>query len=127
MKFHSTNMSKTTVTAIKTGRRFLLNEVSFNQYVEKDRDCDKDRLDEAVNLGLRKAKGERFDTKKLLMLAAASVFTVIMCITVNLRPFRMAVEDYYRGWDKIPPGSVEILEGYIKELADNVIRYSGGE
>ena len=104
-----------------------MNEKSFNQYVEKDRDCDNDRLDGAVKLGLARAKSERLDSRKLLMLAAASVFTVIMCFTVNLRPFRMAVEDYYRSWDKIPPGSVEVLDGYIKELAVNVRRYLGGE
>ena len=104
-----------------------MNEVSFNKYVEKDRDCDKDRLDRAVKKGLARAKSERFDTKKLIMLAAAGVFTVIMCFTVNLRPVKMAVEDYYRSWDKIPPGNVEVLDGYIKELAINVKRYFGGE
>ena len=104
-----------------------MNKDSFIQYVKKDRDCDKDRLDGAVNKGLVRAKSERFDTKKLLMLAAASVFTLVMCFTINLRPVKMAVDDYYRSWDKIPPGNIEMLDGYLKELAVNVKRYLGGE
>ena len=104
-----------------------MNEDSFNQYVENDRDCEQDRLDEAVNKGLARAKGERLDSRKLLMLAAAGVFTVIMCFTVNLRPVKMAVDEYYRGEGKIPSGNVEVFNGYIKELADNVMRILGGE
>ena len=104
-----------------------MNEVSFNKHIEKDRDCNQDRLDEAVNKGLTRAKSERLDSRKLLRLAAASVFTLIMCFTVNLRPVKMAVDEYYRGWDKIPPGSVEVLDGYLNELAVNVRRYLGGE
>jgi hypothetical protein len=46
---------------------------------------------------------------------------------VNLQPLKTAVDEYYRGLDKIPPGSVEALDGYIKELAVNVKRYLGGE
>ena len=104
-----------------------MNERSFNQYIEDNRDCDKDRLDGAVNKGLARAKSERFDTKKIMMLTAAGVFTIIMCFSVNLRPVKMAVDEYYRNWDKIPPGSVEVLDGYIKELAVTVKRYLGGE
>jgi hypothetical protein len=104
-----------------------MNRDSFLRYVENNRDCEQDRLDEAVKKGLTRAKSDRLDTRKLLMLAAASVFTLVMCFTVNLRPIKMAVDEYYRGWDTIPPGSVEVLEGYIKELADNVKQYLGGE
>jgi len=104
-----------------------MNKDSFIQYIENDRDCEQGRLDEAVNKGLVRAKSERLDSKKLLMLAAASVFTLVLCFTVNLRPVKMAVNEYYRGWDKIPPGSVEVFDGYIKELAINIKRYFGGE
>jgi hypothetical protein len=104
-----------------------MNERSFNQYIKNNRDCDKDRLEGAVNLGLDRAKGERLDPGKLLMLAAACVFTVIMCFTVNLRPIKTAVDEYYRNWDKIPPGSVEVLDGYLKDIANNIKRYLGGE
>jgi len=104
-----------------------MNKDSFIQYVENDRDCDIDRLNEAVNKGLARAKSEKLDSRKLLMLAAASVLTLVMCFTVNLRPLKMAVDEYYRNWDKIPPGNVEILNGYINELVVNVKRYLGGE
>ncbi|MDR1802297.1 MAG: hypothetical protein LBQ94_01705 [Treponema sp.] len=104
-----------------------MNKDSFIQYIENDRDCDKDLLEEEKKKGLARAKSERFDTRKLLMLAAASVFTLVMCFTVNLRPLKTAVDEYYRNGDTISPGSVEIVEGYIKELADNVKRYLGGE
>ena len=104
-----------------------MNKDSFIQYVENDRDCEQNRMDGAVNKGLARAKSDKLDSKKLLMLAAAGVLTVILCFTVNLRPVKMAVQDYYRNWDKMPPGSVEVLDGYIKELAINVKRYLGGE
>ena len=104
-----------------------MNKDAFLRHIENSRDCGKERLDAAVSKGLARAKNERLDTRKLLMLAAASVFTLVMCVTVNLRPVKMAVEDYYRNWDKIPPGSVEVLDGYIKELAINVRRHFGGE
>ena len=45
-----------------------MNKVSFNQYVENNRDCDRDRLERAVNLGLARAKSDRLDTRKLLCL-----------------------------------------------------------
>jgi len=99
----------------------------FLRFVESDRDCEQARLDGAVNKGLARAKGERLDSRKLLMLAAAGVFTLAMCFTVNLRPVKTAVDEYYRSWDKIPSGSVEALDGYIKEFAVNVRRYLGGE
>ena len=104
-----------------------MNKDSFLRHIESDRDCEKDRLDEAVKKGLSRAKGERFDSRKFLALAAACVFTLVMCFTVNLRPFRTAVDEYYRNWDKIPPGSVEALDGYITEISANVRRYLGGE
>ena len=104
-----------------------MNRDSFLRHIENSRDCEQDRLDMAVNRGLRRAKSDRFDTKKLLMLAAASVFTFAMCFTVNLPPFKMAVDEYYRNWNKIPPGSAEVLDGYIKDIADNVMKYLGGE
>ena len=104
-----------------------MNKDSFLRYIENDRDCEQNRLNGAVNKGLARAKGERLDSRKLLTLAAASVFTLVMCFTVNLRPVKMAVDEYHRNWDKIPPGSVEVFNGYIKELAINVKQYFGGE
>jgi hypothetical protein len=104
-----------------------MNKNEFLRRIESSRDCEQGRLDEAVKKGLARAKSERFDSRKLLMLAAASVFTLIMCFTVNLRPVKAAADEYYRNWNTIPPGSVEVLDGYLRELAVDVKRYLGGE
>jgi len=104
-----------------------MNKDLFLRYVENDRDCEQDRLDIAVNKGLQKTKNDRFDTKKLFMLAAASVFTFAMCININLMPISTVVERYYESRQKIMPGSSEILDGYIKDIVSNLEKYLGGE
>jgi len=63
-----------------------MNNDSFLSYVEKNRDCEQDSLDLAVNEGLQRAKNTRFTYKKRLLLAAASVFTIAICIIVFLKP-----------------------------------------
>jgi len=104
-----------------------MNRDSFLRHIENSRDCEPARLDIAVNSGLRRAKNDRFDSKKLLMLAAASVFTFVMCITLNASPYEAAVEGYYQNRQKIMPGSAEALDGYIKDIASNFQKYLGGE
>ena len=103
-----------------------MNKESFLSYVENTRDCEESRLDAAVNKGLRKAKNERTDFRKVLMLAAASVFTVVMCFSVNLRPIRSAVEGYYQGRSAMMSDSSEMLDGYIKNITDTIVLYFGG-
>jgi len=104
-----------------------MNKDSFLRYIENDRDCEQDRLDTAVNRGLHRAKNDRLDSKKMFMLAAACVFTFAMCITVNLKPLKMAVEGYYLNWNKTMSGSMEILDGYINDIAGNLKKNLGGE
>jgi len=104
-----------------------MNKDSFLRYIENDRDCEQDRLDIAVNKGLNKAKNDKFDTKKLIMLAAASVFTFAICININLMPLSTVVERYYESRQKIMPGSSEILNDYIKDIVSNLEKYLGGE
>jgi len=104
-----------------------MNKDSFFQHIEEARDCEQNRLDMAVNKGLLRAKNDRVDPKKLFILAAASVFTFAMCFIVNMEPFRMAVEEYYRNWNETFPGSSQALAGYMNDIADNVIKHLGGE
>jgi len=104
-----------------------MNKDSFLRYIENDRDCEQDRLDIAVYKGLNRAKNDRFDAKKLFMLAAASVFTFAMCININLLPLSTVVERYYESRQKIMPGSSEMLNGYIKDIVSNLEKYLGGE
>jgi len=104
-----------------------MNRDSFMRYIESSRDCDQNRLDAAVDRGIRRAKNIRFDRGKIFMLAAACVFTLVMCFTVNLPPLKTAVDGYYRNWNKLPQSSTEALDGYIKDIAGNVMRYLGGE
>jgi hypothetical protein len=109
-----------------------MNKDAFLRYVENDRDCDQDRLDIAVHRGLRRAKNDRLDSKKLFMLAAAGVFTFALCIIVNViplsaAPFSTVVERYYENRQKAMPGSSEMLDGYIKDIAGNLEKYLGGK
>jgi len=103
-----------------------MNKESFLSYVENTRDCEESRLDAAVNTGLRKAKNERTDFRKVLMLAAACVFTIVMCFSVNLRPIRSSAEGYYRSRSAMMSDSSEMLDGYIKNIADTILFYLGG-
>ncbi|MDR0497907.1 MAG: hypothetical protein LBH42_09855 [Treponema sp.] len=104
-----------------------MNENSFLRYVEKTRDCEHDLLDAALKSGLHRVKNDRFDSKKLFMLAAASVFTFAMCLTVNLIPFTPVIEGYYRNRQKTMPVSSEVLNGYVKDITSNLDKYLGGE
>jgi hypothetical protein len=103
-----------------------MNKDSFLRYVEKDRDCEGNHLDAAVNRGLHRAKNDRLDAKKLFMLAAAGIFTFALCVIVNLMPFSTAVERYYQNRQKAMPGSSEMLDGYFKDIAGNLEKYLGG-
>jgi len=103
-----------------------MNNDSFLSYVRNTRDCEETRLDAAVSKGLRRAKNERTDFRKVLMLAAACVFTVVMCFSVNLRPIRSIAEEYYQSRSAMMSDSSEVLDGYIKSMADTIVFYLGG-
>ena len=103
-----------------------MNKDSFLKYIENTRDCEETRLDAAIGKGLRKAKNERTDFRKVLMLAAACVFTLAVCFSLNLRPVRSAAEDYCRSRSAIMPGSSEVLDGYIRNITGTIVFYLGG-
>ena len=103
-----------------------MNKKSFISFIENTRDCEESRLDAAVNKGLRKAKNERTDFRKVFMLAAASVFTAVMCFSVNLRPIRSLADGYYQGRSAMMSTSSELFDGYIKNIADKIVFYLGG-
>ena len=103
-----------------------MNKDSFLSYIENTRDCGEERLDAAINKGLRKAKSEQMDFRKVLMLAAACVFTVAICFSVNLRPVKLAAEEYCQSRSAMMSGSSEALDGYIKNIADTIVFYFGG-
>ena len=104
-----------------------MNKDLFLKRIENSRDCNQDQLDAAVNRGLHRAKNDRIDTKKLFMLAAASVFTFTVCITINIMPFSTIVERYYQNREKTMPGSSEMLNSYIKDITVNIEKYLGGK
>jgi len=104
-----------------------MNKDLFLRCIENSRDCDRERLDAAVNRGLRRANNDRFDAKKLCMLAAASVFTFTVCIVIHIIPFSTVIERYYRTRQKIMPRSSEVLNGYIKDITVNLEKYFGGK
>jgi len=104
-----------------------MNNDLFLKYIENSRDCNQGQLDDAVNRGLRRAKNDRVDARKIFMLAAASVFAFALCVTINLMPFSTVVERYYESRQKIMPGSSEALNGYIKDITVNLKKYLGGK
>jgi len=104
-----------------------MNKDLFLKCIENNRDCNREQLDVAVSRGLRMAKNDRIDTKKIFILAAACVFTFVICITINLMPVSTVVEKYYQNRQKIMPGSSEVLSGYIKDITINLKKYLGGE
>jgi hypothetical protein len=79
-----------------------------------------------VNKGLRKAKNDRTDFRKVLMLVAACVFTAVIYFSVNLRPIRSAAEKYYQSRSAMMSDSSELLDGYIKNITDSILFYLGG-
>jgi hypothetical protein len=103
-----------------------MNKDLFLSYIENTRDCEETRLNAAINKGLCKAKNDRTDFGKLLMLAAACVFTLAVCFSVNLQPIKLAAEYYYQSRSAKMAGSAEVLEGYIKDITDTIERYLGG-
>jgi len=104
-----------------------MNKDLFLRHIENSRDCDQSRIDAAINKGLRKAKNDRVDTKKLFMLAAAGVFTFMVCIAINIMPFSTIVERYYQNRQKTMPGNSEMLNSYIKDITVNLEKYLGGK
>jgi len=103
-----------------------MNKELFLQLIESNCDCKQDRLDTAVNRGFKKAVDDRIDTKKILTLAVAFVLTFAMCFTVNIGPVKMAVDGYYLNWNKTMSGNIEILDGYIVNIASNIEKHLGG-
>jgi hypothetical protein len=103
-----------------------MNKETFLSYVDSTRDCEESRLDAAVNKGLYKAKNDRTDFRKVLMLVAACVFTVVICFSLNLRPIRSAAEKYYQSRSAMMSDSSELLGGYIKKIADTIVFHLGG-
>jgi len=104
-----------------------MNKNLFLKCIENSRDCEQKQLDNAVNKGLRRAENDRFDTKKLFILAAASIFTFAICIVINIMPVSTAVERYYRNREKTMPGSSEMLNSYIRNITVNLEKYLGGK
>jgi hypothetical protein len=105
---------------------YQMNKESFLSYFENTRDCEEAALDAAVKKGLYKAKNDRTDFRKLLALAAACVFTLAICFSVNLRPVKLAAEEYCQRRSAMIPVSGEVLESYIKDINDTIERYLGG-
>ena len=104
-----------------------MNNKLFLQYIENNCGCEQDRLDIAVNKGLQRAKNDRVDSKSFIKLAVALLLTFVMCISINTEPFRTAVEKYYQSWHINMPGSSEILDGYMNEIAGNIKKHLQGE
>ena len=104
-----------------------MNKETFLEFIANSRDCEQLLLDTAINRGLNKAKNDKLDFKKIFMLAAACVFTFVMCISINLTPFKAGVEAYYQNRNNAMPGSAEVLDGYVNDIVSYFKRFIGEE
>jgi hypothetical protein len=104
-----------------------MNHDGFLRFVEGDRGCGEGKLDAAVNAGLRRARTQsgRVDSRPLLMLAAASVFTLVLCFTTQLRMFEPVSEQYYQARNKTMPGAGAALDTYAKDIAEKIGTIAG--
>jgi hypothetical protein len=96
------------------------NKKVFLRHIADTRDCEQSRLENAVSKGLRRAKSGRPDSGKLLTLAAACVFTLAVCVTVNMKPVRTAAAVYYLNRNSLFQGKKEILSGYIRNIENGI-------
>jgi len=103
-----------------------MNKELFLQLVDNNCDCKQESLDIAINRGLQRAKNDRVDAKKILSLTVAFVLTISLCFTVNLKPLKMVMEDYYLNWNKSMSDKIKILDGYIVNIASNIEKHLGG-
>jgi len=104
-----------------------MNKDLFLQFIANSCDCEQLQLDTAINRGLYMAKNYKLEPKKFFVLAATCVFTLIMCLSVTLIPLKEASEMYYENRQRAMPGSAEILDGYINDIAGNLKRFTGEE
>jgi len=104
-----------------------MNKESFLLYVEETRDCGQSSLDSAVKKGINRAKNDRIDPKKILGLAAACVITFTMCLTLNTKPFKTAVDEYNKHMNESMRESSRVLAGYIDDITETINKYLGGK
>ena len=62
----------------------------FETFVESVRDCDESQLEAAVQRGIRKAKNDRIDLRKVLSLAASFLATAALLIFTYKSPSQLA-------------------------------------
>jgi len=103
-----------------------MDKEQFLKFIENNRDCKIEHLDIAVNNGLRRAKNNRVDRKKLFLLAAACLFTLVICFSVNMDPFKTVADNYYQYWHRAMPGTAEMLDLYINDIKTKIMIFLGG-
>jgi hypothetical protein len=104
-----------------------MNKDVFMWHIENTRDCGMAALDAAVKKGISRARSDKFDSGKLFKLVAASVFTLAVCFVVNLKPFESLAERRHQNWNNMAPGTADVLDGYIRNIADSFYKYLGGK
>ena len=104
-----------------------MNNDSFLRHIENSRDCEQDRLDKAVNLGLRRAMDDRLSFNKLLMLAASCLITFAISAVLYLTPLKISIDEYNLNKHKTMSNNMEILGGYISDITNNFLRNPEGD
>ncbi len=97
-----------------------MNNKLLKQHIEKTRSYNSVLLDAAVSKGIRRAKGDQLDFKKLFGLGVACLIVAVLCISVNTMPIKIMTENYFQNRYEIISDSGKALEEYINHFTSNV-------
>lgn len=101
-----------------------MNKETFTRSIAAVRDCEQARLDAAVRAGLRRAKSERPDSRKLAVLAAACALTLTVCVLVTMRPVQAAARTYCLNRSSLVRDKEEVLSGYAQNIANIIFSFA---
>ena len=83
-----------------------MKEEEFQKFVKSSRQCDPNLLDAAVDRGIKRAKADRTDWRKIVGLAGMSAATAALLFIANPADDTMAAQ-----------GRAEVLQMHLADLA----------
>lgn len=97
-----------------------MNDERFTAYVESDSRVNEALLDAAMARGLARAKRKTVDPRRLTALAAACVFAVSVCFTLNLPAVKVAADSYFPVRNPVLAEASPILKSRIVEISKTI-------
>ena len=93
-----------------------MSQSRFEKYVKDTRDCDEVLLNIAVKNGLRRAKNESLDFRKIIELAGLCAVTATFCIMASLEPVKMEAERFLISNSMVTQSDSEVLHQYLNNI-----------